>query len=49
LALLKKGTQDAYKTWNQQDFTWVDMCLHESHDEGGFGIPSNTITRLSAT
>ena len=35
-ALLKKGTQDAYKTWNQQDRAWVDMRLHESHDEGGF-------------
>jgi hypothetical protein len=31
--LLKKGTRDAYKTWNQQDHTWVNMRLHESHDE----------------
>jgi hypothetical protein len=23
--------------------------LHESHDEGGFGIPNNTITRLAAS
>jgi len=23
----------------------VDMRLHESHDEGGFGVPNNTITR----
>jgi len=35
--LLKKATRDAYKTWNQQDRAWVDMRLHESHDEGGFG------------
>ena len=47
-ALLKKGTQDAYKTWNQQDRAWVDMRLHESHDEGGFGITNNTITRRAA-
>jgi len=47
-ALLKKGTQDAYKTWNQQDRAWVDMRLHESHDEGEFGIPKNTITRRAA-
>ena len=31
--LLKKGTRDTYKTWNQQDCAWVDMRLHESHDE----------------
>jgi hypothetical protein len=42
-ALLKKGTRDAYKTWNQQDRAWVDMRLHESHDEGGFGVSNNTI------
>ena len=24
--LLKNGTRDAYKAWNQQDHTWVDMC-----------------------
>ena len=47
-ALLKKGTRDAYKTWNQQDRAWVDMRLHESHDEGGFGVPNNTISRHAA-
>jgi hypothetical protein len=48
-ALLKKGTQNAYKTWNQQDRAWVDMRLHESHDEGGFGVSNNTITRHAAS
>jgi hypothetical protein len=24
------------------------MCLHESNNEGGFGIPNNTITRRAA-
>jgi hypothetical protein len=48
-ALLKKGTRDAYKTWNQQDSTWVDMRLHESYDEGGFGVSNNTITRHAAS
>ena len=47
-ALLKKGTRDACKTWNQQDRAWVDMRLHESRDEGGFGVPNNTITRRAA-
>jgi len=47
-ALLKKSTRDAYKTWNQQDRAWVDMRLHESHDEGGFGVPNNTITSHKA-
>jgi hypothetical protein len=47
-ALLKKGTRDAYKTWNHQDRAWVDMRLHESRDEGGFGVPNNTITRRAA-
>jgi hypothetical protein len=28
---------------------WVDMRLHESHDEGGFGVPNNTITRHAAS
>ena len=45
-ALLKKGT-NAYKAWNQQDL--VDMHLHESHDEGGLGVPNNTITRHAAS
>ena len=25
------------------------MRLHESHDDGGFGVSNNTITRLAAT
>ena len=48
-ALLKKGTREAYKTWTQQDRAWVDMRLHESHDEGGFGVSNNTITRHAAS
>ena len=48
-ALLKKGTRDAFKTCNQQDRAWVDMRLHESHDEGGFGVSNNTITRHAAS
>ena len=47
-ALLKKGTREAYKKWNQQDRAWVDMRLHESHDEGGFSVPNNTISRHAA-
>jgi hypothetical protein len=47
-ALLKKGTCEAYKTWTQQDRAWVDMRLIESHDEGGFGVLNNTISRHAA-
>jgi len=48
-ALLKKGTREAYKKWTQQDRAWVDMRLHESYDEGGFGVSHNTITRHAAS
>ena len=48
-ALLKKGTLDIYKTWNHHDRAWIDMRLHESHDDGGFGVSNNTITRLAAS
>ena len=41
-------TREAYKKWNLQDRAWVDMRLHESHDEGGFGVPNNTIPRHAA-
>ena len=47
--LLKQGTQDAYRTLNQQDRAWVDMRLHESHDEGGFGVSNNVITGHAAS
>ena len=43
-ALLKKGTRDAYKTLNLQDRDWVDMRLHESHDEGGFSSSTSPRT-----
>jgi hypothetical protein len=32
-----------------QDRAWVDMRLHESHEEGGFGVSNNTITRHAAS
>ena len=47
-ALLKKGTRETYKTWTQ-DRAWVDMRLHESHVEGGFGVSNNIITRHAAS
>jgi len=45
---LKKGTSEAYNKCNLQDSARVDMSLHESHDEGGFGVPNNTISRHAA-
>ena len=47
-ALLKKGTHNTYKKWNLQDSDWVDMRLHESHNEGNFCVPNNTISRHAA-
>jgi len=44
--LLKKGTRNAYKTWNQQDSAWVDMCFHKSYDTGEFGVPNNTMMMI---
>jgi hypothetical protein len=38
----------AYYQLNLQDRAWVDMRLHESHNEGGFGVPNNTISRHAA-
>ena len=34
---------------HQQDRAWVDMRLHESHDQGGFGVTNNVITRHAAS
>ncbi len=48
-SLLKKGTREAYKTWTQQDRAWVDMRLHELHEEGCFGVSHNMITRHAAS
>ncbi len=50
-ALLKKGTRDAYKAWNQQDRALGRRALdlHESHNKGGFGVHNNTITRHAAS
>ena len=44
-ALLKKGTNNAYRTWTQQDRAWVDMVLHLPHEHGGFGVTHNTVSR----
>jgi hypothetical protein len=44
-ALLKKGTREACKKWNLQDRAWVDMRLHESHDEGEASASPTTLSR----
>jgi hypothetical protein len=44
-----KNYRDACKMWNQQDRAWVDIRLHESHDEGGFGVPNSAVTRHVAS
>jgi hypothetical protein len=48
VSALLKGTRHDYKKWNLQDSDWVDMCLHESHNKGGFNVPNNTISRHAA-
>ena len=48
-ALLKKGTNNAYRTWTQQDRAWVDMVLHLPHEHGGFGVTHNTVSRHAAS
>ena len=47
-ALLKKGTKGAYTSWTQQDRAWVDMVLHLPHEQGGFGVTNNTVSRHAA-
>jgi hypothetical protein len=43
--LLKKGTSDAYKALSHQDRAWGDMRLRLPHEERGFGVIHNTVSR----
>jgi hypothetical protein len=48
-ALLKNCTRDTYNSFNHQVRAWVDMCWHESHEEGGFGVTHNTVSQHAAS
>jgi len=45
----KRTNKPVYKSFNQQDRAWVDMRLHESYEEGGFGVTLNTVSRHAAS
>ena len=48
-APLKKGTRDTCKAWNQQDRGWVDISLHESHEESSVRVTHTTVSRHAAS
>ena len=41
--------RDTYKAWNHKDRAWANMRSHESHEEGGFGVTLNTVSRHAAS
>jgi hypothetical protein len=47
-ALLKKGTKYHTDGWDTQIKYWVHMVLHLPHDEGGFGVTINDVTKDDA-
>ena len=47
-ALIKKGAKQSSVAWRAEDRDWVNMVLHLSHANGGFGVQSNQITRHAA-
>jgi hypothetical protein len=36
---------NCFASAHQQDRAWVDMRLHEYHEQGGFGVTHNTVSR----
>ncbi len=47
-ALLKKGTKQHADGWDEVSKDWAHMVLHLSHDEGGFGVPFNCVSKDTA-
>ena len=47
-ALLKKGTKQHADVWDSSSKAWSHMVLHLPHDEGGFGVTFNDITKDTA-
>ncbi len=46
--LLKKGTKQHTEGWDESNKDWAHMVLHLSHDEGGFGVTFNCVTKDAA-
>ncbi len=46
--LLKKGTKQHSDGWDVSSKAWVHMVLHLPHDEGGFCVTFNDITKDDA-
>jgi hypothetical protein len=44
-ALLKKGTNQHSDGWDAPNKAWTHMVLHLPHDEGGFGVTFNDVTK----
>ena len=46
--LLKKGTKQHTDDWDAPSKVWAHMVLHLTHDEGGFGVTFNDVTKDAA-
>ncbi len=47
-ALLKKGTKQHADGWDAASKDWAHMVIHLPHADGGFGVPSNSVTKDAA-
>lgn len=47
-ALIRKGAGSASADWTPAVHAWVTMVMHSPHDEGGFGVCANRVSRLGA-
>jgi hypothetical protein len=47
-ALVKKGTKQHADGWDASSKNWAHMVLHLPHDEGGFGVTFNDVTKDAA-
>ncbi len=45
---LKKGTKQHASGWDSSSKDWTHMVLHLPHDEGGFGVSFNCVTKDAA-
>ena len=47
-ALSKKGAGSASADWTPAVWEWVSMVMHSPHDDGGWGVCANRVSRLAA-
>jgi hypothetical protein len=43
--LLKRGTKQHEDGWDSSRKDWSHMCIHLPHEEGGFGVTFNEVTK----